>query len=73
MMSDDILIFRTSVVTKEDVERIGILFAQNSCIHKWSIDLEDWEKVLRIESRGITADRIIKQLHTIDIFASELE
>lgn len=72
-MSDDILIFRTSVATKEDIERIGTLFAQNSCIHKWSVDFEDWEKILRIESQGITAGRIIKKLRTIDIIASELE
>lgn len=73
MISDDILIFRTSVATKKDIERIAVLFAQNPCIHKWSVDFEDWEKILRIESQGTTADQIIKKLRTIDIIAVKLE
>lgn len=44
-----------------------------SCIHKWNVDFEDWEKVLRIESQGITAENIIDALRTIGIVASELE
>lgn len=73
MNSDDILIFSTSITKKEDIERIEILFAQYPQIHKWSVDFEDWEKVLRIESRDITADSIIDVLWTIGIIASELE
>lgn len=73
MKSDDILIFRTSVTTEQDIDRIGVLFAQYPCIHKWSVDFEDWEKVLRIESQGITATRIIELLRTINIISSELE
>lgn len=73
MSSDDILIFSTSISKRQDIKRMEILFAQYPQIHKWSIDFEDWEKVLRVESIGIAADRIIKQLQTIDIIASELE
>ena len=73
MSSDDILIFRTSITTEQDIERIETLFVQYFHIHKWSVDLEDWEKVLRIESKGITTNNIIDLLHTIGIIASELE
>lgn len=69
----DILIFRTSITTELEIERIKILFAQYSQIHKWNVDFEDWEKVLRIESQGITAENIIDALRTIGIVASELE
>lgn len=72
-MSDEILIFRTSVRTEKDIEWIGVLFVHKSCIHKWNVDFEDWEKVLRIESQGITAENIIDALRTIGIVASELE
>lgn len=68
-----ILIFRTSITTELEIERIKILFAQYSQIHKWNVDFEDWEKVLRIESQGITAENIIDALRTIGIVASELE
>lgn len=73
MHSDDILIFSTSITKKQDIKRIEILFAQYPQIHKWSVDFEDWEKVLRIESQDITADSIIDVLWTIGIIASELE
>lgn len=73
MERDEILIFSTSVVTKQDIERMETLFAQYPHIYKRSVDFEDWEKVLRIESQDITADNIIDALWTIGIIASELE
>ena len=72
-MTDNILIFRTSIEKKREIKKIEKLFTQYPQIHVWNVDFEDWEKVLRIESIGITADRIIKQLQTIDIIASGLE
>ena len=41
----DILIFRTSITTELEIERIKILFAQYTQIHKWNVDFKDWEKV----------------------------
>lgn len=73
MSNNEILIFRTSITERQDIERIGVLFAQHPCIHKWNVDFEDWEKVLRIESQEITAARIIELLRTLNIIASELE
>jgi len=37
----DILIFRTSITTELEIERIKILFDQYSQIHKWNVDFED--------------------------------
>lgn len=68
-----ILIFRTSITTELEIERIKILFDQYSQIHKWNVDFEDWEKVLRIESHGITKTDVINILQTINIYISELE
>ena len=73
MSRDDILIFRTSIKTKQDIERIETLFAQYPCIHKWNVDLEDWEKVLRIECSDINSTKITSLLKEIDIEAQDLE
>lgn len=73
MKDCDILIFRTSITTEQDIERIETLFAQYPCIHRWNVDLEDWEKILRIESEGISITEVIEALQTINIDASELE
>ena len=40
---------------------------------KWNVDMEDWEKVLRIECQGITPTEISKALRAINIYAQELE
>ena len=72
-MQDSILIFRTSITKEQDIKRIGILFTQYPQIHKWNVDFEDWEKVLRIESHGITETDVINILQTINIYISELE
>lgn len=70
-----ILIFRTSITTELEIEIeiIKMLFDQYSQIHKWNVDFEDWEKVLRIESHGITETDVINILQTINIYISELE
>lgn len=73
MSSDDILIFRTSITMEQDLKQIETLFAQYLQIHTWSVDLEDWEKVLRVESKGISVAEVMNLLQTIGIYASELE
>lgn len=73
MSSNDILIFRTFITTKQDIERIETVFAQYPCIYKWNVDLEDWEKVLRIECSEINSTKIISLLKEIDIETRELE
>lgn len=72
-MTDNILIFRTSIEKKREIKKIEKLFTQYPQIHVWNVDLEDWEKILRIECQGITPTDISDALNTIDICATELE
>lgn len=72
-MQDCILIFRTSITKKQEIKRIETLFAQYPQIHKWNVDFEDWEKVLRIECEGITSVDISEALQVIKIYVMELE
>lgn len=72
-MQDNILVFRTSITKKQDLKRIDVLFIQYPQIHKWNVDLEDWENILRIECRGITSMDISEALQAINIYAIELE
>lgn len=71
-MEDSILIFRTSITRKKDIKKIGTLFSRYPQIHKWNVDFEDWEKVLRIECRGMTPADVSETLRSIDICATEL-
>lgn len=72
-MTDNILIFRTSIEKRREIKKIEKLFTQYPQIHVWNVDLEDWEKILRIECQGITPTDISDALSTIDICATELE
>ena len=58
-MKKYILIFRTSVRNKQDIKRIETLFVQFPQIDKWHVDLENWEKVLRIECREMIPATIL--------------
>ena len=68
-----ILIVRTSITQRRDIKRIGELLAEFPQIDKWNVDFEDWEKILRIECRDISALEISKVLRNNHIFATELE
>ena len=59
-MEEQILIFRTSVKNVRDIKHIAALFTLCPQIYKWNVDMEDWEKVLRIECQGITPTEISK-------------
>ena len=66
-MEGQILIFRTSIRNARDIKHI--LCPQ---IYKWNVDMEDWEKVLRIECQDITPTEISKALRAINIYAQEM-
>lgn len=72
-MQDQILIFRTTIEKTQDIGRVRALFATLPQIDRWNVDLEDREKILRIECREITPVAISSALRSIDIFAEELE
>ena len=66
-----ILIFRTSITQRRDIKRIGELLAEFPQIDKWNVDFEDWEKILRIECRDISALEISEVLRNNHIFATD--
>ena len=72
-MEEQILIFRTSVRNARDIKHIAALFTLCPQIYKWNVDIEDWEKVLRIGCQNITPTEISKALRAINIYAQELE
>lgn len=56
---NNILIFATNVRNDQDKLRASILLNQQTAIQKWSIDQEDIDCVLRIESDTLQAHQII--------------
>ncbi len=72
----DIHIFKTNIKSNLDLDldMIRLLFSSNRHIFNWSVDLEDIDKVLRIEShKNLSVKDIINQLKLIGFSCEELE
>lgn len=73
-LKDDIqcLVFRTSLQNRNDVEKISTTLDNLAGLSDWHVDLDDWEKVLRIECAGLSAESIIKTLFRKGFIAEEI-
>lgn len=45
-----LLIFKTNIVNESRIKKVNALLAYNPGLMNWSIDMEDRDKVLRIEA-----------------------
>lgn len=73
-MSNRILVFRTSVSSRKHIKQLQPLFEKifdNG--EQWNFDLEDWEKILRVEGRNTSSRKVINTLQSAGFFCEELE
>lgn len=70
---EKILVFKTNVNSKEEVEQVAELFEMNNLIKEWSFDLEDSDKVLRVVCDNICPELIEHLLTTTGIYCSNME
>ena len=69
-----VLVFKTSVNSAQEMHVVEPLL--NKLVNKtgrWNFDLEDCDKILRVESEFIGAEFIIEKLACAGIMCSELE
>lgn len=64
-----IYIYKTSVVKRSDIKQLSPLLDQ---LGEWNFDLEDCDKILRIESDFNVADRAIDLLNQNGFLCIEL-
>lgn len=68
----EILVFKTSLQTPVEIRLLSVVLENIPGIEEWSVDPDDWEKILRITSRGITAGEVTSLLGNIGIHSREL-
>jgi len=70
----NILVFKTSVERESDVKKITPLL-NDLMTHndKWNFDLEDCDKILRVESDGLKSSVIEYALQEVGYQCSELQ
>lgn len=72
-MYQNVFVFSTSLQTDTDVESISPVLNRCSKIKVWSVDLEDTDRVLRVECCGLSASDIISMLNANGYTCKELE
>ncbi|KAA1242777.1 hypothetical protein [Aquimarina sp. RZ0] len=68
-----IFIFKTSVQNKKQVKELKPYLDKIPIKSQWSFDLEDSDKILRIDSENCSAKKIIKLLENLNFECEELE
>ena len=68
----EILVFKTNISCKEELKKIGSILSEEKNIIRWTVDLEDVDKVLRIECDHIYPLSVIEILSDAGFTCEEL-
>lgn len=69
----EIHVFKTDAYTKKRVNALATHLGNLEGIIKWNVDLQDVDKVLRIECHSLSAGAIEKSLQRAGYFCEALE
>ena len=68
-----LVILRTDIKTKKKVKQIKPLLKNNPFISNWSVDIEDIDNVLRIETQNDASENeIITMIHSQGFYCESL-
>ena len=74
LLSDpQVLVFKTSVQNAHDVQRLRPMLDDLVVQGRWNFDLEDRDRILRVETVGFVRERVIVLLHGLGFVCDELE
>ena len=65
-------VFKTSVTSQKDVKRITPHLIELLIQSKWTFDLEDCDKILRVESEQDVSFQVVSILEKLDFKCEEL-
>ena len=68
-----VFIYKTDIDTREDVAQLEPILNQCPNIVRWSVDTDDVDKVLRIESTADNADEPVRGVTTAGYRCEELD
>lgn len=70
---DTIFVFATNIKTKTDKRKVSTVLDKNLSINQWSIDQEDIDCVLRIDTNTLSSQDIITLITSHNFNCTELE
>lgn len=73
-MNTKLLILKTNILSKRKLQLLAPAFNEHRSIQRWTVDLEDIDKVLRIEGDSrIDQSEIIELVKNNGFYAEDLE
>ena len=69
----EVLVFKTNVRFKKHVSEVADRLSQFSDISRWNFDLQDKDRILRIEASDVSAQSIEFELQDAGYFCEELK
>lgn len=68
-----VLVFKTNLTSSADLVQIAPLMESDTRIKKWNVDVDDRDKVLRIESGDMETRDVIKMVERAGYQCEELQ
>ncbi len=72
-MPSTLHIFKTNINTIEQIKKVDSFLSRHSKITKWNIDIDDRDKILRIETPAAEINNVIGKLRPFNIYCEVLE
>lgn len=69
----NVLILKSNISTPGDIRKVDHAFSQLHCIKRWTVDLDDWEHILKVESYVFSCENIAVILKKVGFECSELD
>jgi len=67
-----ILVFKSNISNDNDMSELKTVFLKHSYVNGWSVDFEDIDKVLRIESsEDLSEDEVVKMVCLVGFYCEE--
>jgi hypothetical protein len=71
-MQPSVLIFKTNISTLEQLRKVDSTLSHRAEIDKWNVDLDDCDKVLRVETKVLETSNVMEMLRSQQIYCEEL-
>ena len=68
-----ILVFKTSITTKKEARKLKPLLDKMLPNGRWNLDLEDCDKILRMDTEEYIAAKVVELLNNHAFYCQELE
>lgn len=65
-------ILKSNIRTKKDVEVVNQVFSKIHAIRRWTVDLDDWERILKVETFILSSTNIAVILERFGYQCTEL-